>query len=508
MGLNDIKFIKGQGGLGRPLTGEDHVSGLIFYTGSLPSGFSSTDRIKKVFSVAEVETLGILNNYNDETQATGVYTVSNKGADGDTIVFKFTEPDGTVVTLGSYTKVAGDSTVTLVATAIVAAINALTRVHGYSAVVGTSGAFTLTVRKGLGVYPNSGTPWVETIVGTIAGSITTALTGGVASKQAVWHYHLSEYFRVQPKGELYLGFFAVPGGAYDFAEITTMQNFALGKIRQIGIFKDSAAFSTANITTIQNVCLALDAVHKPISSVLYAADISGTANVSSLTDLGDFTNYKVSAIIGQDGGGLGFRLFKATGKSVTCLGATLGAVSLSKVSEDIAWVGKFQMSNGIELDTLAFANGQKYTDISDSLLDTLNTYRYIFLRKFVGTSGSYFNDSHTCVSVASDYAYIENNRTIDRAIRGMYLSLLPEIASPLQLNEDGTLSDITIAHLESVALPNLDQMVRDGDLSGRAVFINPTQDVLATSKVVVTAELLAKGVARNIEVGIGYVKSL
>lgn len=507
MALNDIKFIKGQGGLGRPLSGEDHVSGLIFYTGSLPSGFSSSDRIKKVFSIAEVEALGIKDDYNDETQASGVYTVSDKGTDGDTIEVLFQEPSGTKVSLCTYTKVSGDSTVTLVATALVTAINAKTRDHGYTAVVGSTGAFTITVRKGLGIYPNSGTPLTTTIVGTIAGSVTTAFTGGVASKQAVWHYHLDEYFRVQPKGELYLGMFAVPS-PYAFTEITTMQNFALGKIRQLGVYKDAAAFAAANITTIQSVVEALAAVHKPIDTVIYAADISGTANVSSLTDLGILTAPNVCTSIGQDGSGLGFNLWKAYGKSITTLGAQLGAISLAKVSEDIAWVAKFQMSNGIELDTLAFANGQVYTDIADSLLDTLNTYRYIFLRKFVGNSGSYFNDSHTCVSVSSDYAYIENNRTINKAIRGMYVSLLPEIASPLQLNSDGTLSDITIAHLESVALPNLDQMVRDGDLSGRAVYINPIQDVLATSKVVVTAELLAKGVARNIEVGIGYVKTL
>ena len=60
MALNDIKFIKGQGGLGRPLAGEDHISGYVqYYTdGNLPSGFSPTDRIKQVFSLQEAEQLG------------------------------------------------------------------------------------------------------------------------------------------------------------------------------------------------------------------------------------------------------------------------------------------------------------------------------------------------------------------------------------------------------------------------------------------------------------------
>ena len=61
MALNDIKFIKGQGGLGRPLAGEDHISGFVQYyaDADLPSGFSPTDRIKQVFSLQEAEQLGL-----------------------------------------------------------------------------------------------------------------------------------------------------------------------------------------------------------------------------------------------------------------------------------------------------------------------------------------------------------------------------------------------------------------------------------------------------------------
>ena len=49
----NITFVNGQGGLGRPLAGEDFISGLLYYTATLPSGYSSSDRIKKFFSVAD-----------------------------------------------------------------------------------------------------------------------------------------------------------------------------------------------------------------------------------------------------------------------------------------------------------------------------------------------------------------------------------------------------------------------------------------------------------------------
>jgi hypothetical protein len=246
----------------------------------------------------------------------------------------------------------------------------------------------------------------------------------------------------------------------------------------------------------------------PISSVLLANDFKSVTDLSTLTNLQTLTAYKVSSIIGQDGAGVGFSLYKTTGKSITCLGATLGAVALATVSQDIAWKGKFNLSNGVELDTVAFANGDTFVSKSTSELNYLNDLRYIFILKNVGSSGTFFNDSHTSISVSNDYAYIENNRTIDKAIRGAYASLLPEVASPIQLNSNGTISDVTISHLESVAKPNLDQMVRDGDLSAYSVTISPTQDVLSTSKIIIAIGLLPKGVARMIQVNIGFVTTI
>ena len=509
MALNDVTFVNGQGGLGRALTSRDHISGLIYFiaNGSLPSGFSSSDRIKKIYSIQDAESLGIKSDYSDATGATGTITVTNKGADGDTLKITVTEPNGVVVNLGTYTKVSGDSTVTLVAVALKAMINAGTNTHGYSA-DNSAGVLTITAPKRMGTFLNSGTPIAVTIVGTIAQTLVQ-FSGGVDSLQAVWHYHIAEYFRLQPKGVLYLNFCAVPS-SYTFSELVTLQNFANGEIRQVGIYKPANAFSTANLTAIQTQVDALNAVHKGIACVLLGADISATTDLSTLADLTTLTAQNVSAVIGQDGGGLGKFLFQChtSGKSVTCLGATLGAVSLATVSQDIAWKAKFNMSSGTELDTVAFANGTLFNTISDSQVSALDSYKYVFLLKNVGSSGTYFNDSHTATSPASDYAFIENNRTIDKAIRGVYVSLLPEIASPIQLNTDGTMSDVTIAHLTSVCAPNLDQMVRDGDLSNYSVTINPAQDVLATSKVIISIALLPKGVARYIQVNIGFVTNL
>jgi hypothetical protein len=441
MSLNNITFNLGQGGLGRPLAGEDYISGLLFYSATLPSGYSSSDRIKQFFSVADAEAKGIVGDYRDETQATGSLLVTAAGAAGDSVEIRVDEPLGKTIVIGSYTRSSTDSTVNLVATGIAAAINAGTATHGYSATVSTA-TVTIKARKGLGIFLNSGTPITYGIVGTVAFTVTQ-FTGGVASVFKTMHYHISEYFRIQPKGNLFVGIYAVPS-TYTFSEIATIQNFANGKIRQIGVFKNGAA--------------------------------------------------------------LGASISYATGKSVTTLGATLGAVAKAKVSQSIAWVAQFNISNGVECDVLAFANGVAFSNssVTDGLLTSLQDKRYIFLRKSVGVARSYFNENSSSIAVSSDYAYIADNRTIQKATRGIYTNLAPALNSPIVLNADGTISDEAIAYFTGLAEEPLIQMIRDAELSGEQVVINSTQNILSTGILVISVNLVQVATGRNIQVNIGY----
>jgi hypothetical protein len=237
---------------------------------------------------------------------------------------------------------------------------------------------------------------------------------------------------------------------------------------------------------------------------VYAADISGTADLTTLPDLSALTASLVMPCIGQDGNGLGAFLFATTGKSVTTMGATLGALAYAQVNEDIAWVQKFNMSDGTELDVPAMANGQLVRDLSDGLLGSLQDKAYNFLRFFVGVSGSYFNDDRTAVSVQSDYAYASNVRTIQKATRGVYAGLIPALNSPLTLNSDGALTDVSIEYLTTLAEKNLQQMQRDTEISAFAVAIDATQNVLSTGKIIITVNIVPVGVARNIQVNIGF----
>lgn len=521
MSLPDIIFNKGQGGLNRPLPGQDYISALIFYTASLPSGFTTSKNIKMFFQLQDAVNAGILGDYSGATPAMAEYLITNDGATGDQITFSVADIDSTgnlpvdasgnyigPTLLCKYVRLSTDTTIAILGASIAAAINANTINNGYSATFNTA-TITITAPKKFGIYLNTATtPLSVTIVGAIAGTITQ-FSGGVFDPLSFYYYHINRFFITQPGGNLQVGFFSIPG-TYNFAEVTTMQTFAKGTLRQIGVYKDfSSAWSEGDLTALHLVCVANDAVHMPLSG-LYGADMTATTDISTLPDLSLLTANKSSDIIIQDGGGQGNFLYKTSGKSVSALGAMLGAVALAKVSQSIGWVANFNMSDGTEFEELTFCNGQAYSSaaISQTLLNSLDNKRHVFLRKIVGVDGSYFNQGHTAISVTSDYAFIEDNRTIDKAIRGTYAALVPSLNGPIQLNANGTLSENTVATLEAAPNTNLDAMVRAGEMSAYAIIINPVQYVLQTGQLVVTIEIVQQGVARQIVVNIGFVPQI
>ena len=513
---NDVIFNKGQGGLGRPLLGTDYVSAMLFYSASLPSGFGSSDRIKVVYSLEEAVALGITNTSVDGTASTATYEVTDKGAAGDTMALTCAVIDSVnptpaksalgTVTLASYTQVTADAvSLTTAGDRLAAEINLGTPTHGFTA-SNSTGTVTITAPKNQGVFLNSGTPYVATEVGTLAGTLTQNVVAGVASDIDILYYHVKEYFRIQPKGKLFIDVEAT-ADAVIFSKVTTLQNFALGEIKQLGIYQKTSAFATGQIATLQAILDALETNHKTISSVVYMPDFSSVSDLATLSNLKLLSGKNVSVCIGQDGDNEGFKLWKATSKSIGCMGTQLGAISLAKVNESIAWVGKFNLA-ATELDVLAFANGTAYTAVSDGSIVNTENFGYNFVKKYIGIVGSYFTRPNTCIAATSDYTYVYNNRTIDKAIRSLRTFLLPSLASPLVVNADGTLSEDTIGYFNSLCDRALEVMQREFELSAFSVTIDPSQDVLTDNELTIAVKLVPVGVADTITVNIGFAVSI
>lgn len=326
---------------------------------------------------------------------------------------------------------------------------------------------------------------------------------------AVLQYHVAEFFRIQPLGVLFIGIFEQLLSP-NYLEIDLIQKEADGQIRQMGIY-ETIALANASIDLIQGVVTTLRTADKQPMSVLYGANIFAVATVATLADLRTLSDSSVSVVIGQDGSGVGAALFVTNGESITTLGTSLGAVALASVSESIAHVENFNLQIGNEYDIVVFANGESVKEKSQSFLNTLNDKGYIFLRKFTESdfAGSFHNDSHTAIAASNDLATIENNRTIDKASRLILGGLLPRLNSPLVVDPiTGRLSEATIAIFKNDTELALETMLVNAEVSGLEVIIDPEQNVLTTSQIDITVNIVPVGVARQINFTIGFTLQL
>lgn len=511
---NILSFTKGQGGLGRPLPGTDYIAGLLFYSGTLPSGFSSSARVKTVYSVEDAEALGIVNTSSDETKAVAKLVVTGSPAAGDTVAISYAGITGSVTVLATYTLTTADVvSTTTAAAALAAAINALTTTHGFTATNSTN-SLLVTTKAGEGVFPNSGTPYSSTTTGAATytwtqptGSASTVL--GVASELGIMYYHISEYFRMQPQGKLYVGVYAT-ADVGTWSNISDMIEASVGEIKILGVYQKSSAFATSHLTAIQAIETTMaNSTNKKPFSVIYQGDIQGTSDLSTLGNLRLLNCPNVSATIAQDGANAGYKLWKATAKSIGSVGTCVGTLAFGKCNEDISWIEKFPISNGVEYSTIAFANGDPYLTTSTNKRTQLDTYGYLFLLKEMNQPSSYWNDSHTATSPTSDYAYIELTRTIDKAIRNVRTTITPALGRPVNVDPvTGTIDLNVIKDLQNRGDQALSQMLSAGEISGYQTIINPDQNVLSTSEIEVTIEIVPTGSARTISVNIGYVTNL
>lgn len=312
-------------------------------------------------------------------------------------------------------------------------------------------------------------------------------------------YHVSEFFRISQAGTLYMAIKL--SGEISGAEIAALQRYAEGKIRQVGILTPAGT----GYAGYQAAATEMDAEHKPLS-IVYSTDGTGK-------ELADFTAANAAIAAGRcnvsrlTGCDLNPELLASLGMFgyYGCVGTLLGAISKAAVNESIAWVGKFPL--GLLMPGFIF--GDLVKEVAADDLNLINDNRYIFVTTHTGRGDNYFNDSFTLDLPTSDYAYIENVRTMDKAVRGIRANLLPYLNAPQYVDSStGKLRADRVAALETVAGKALEDMEKAGELSGYSVEIDPEQNVLATSQIEIQIKNVPVGVMRRILVKIGFTTKL
>lgn len=314
------------------------------------------------------------------------------------------------------------------------------------------------------------------------------------------YYQIQQFFRINPSGDLYI-MKTKAGSDTDFApsyedivgRALDMQEKANGNIRQMAIIHYGPTTFTQTQAAILKAQTQADLAYKDYMP--FEIILEGKGFTVDAPSLDGSNAQNVSVVIAMD-------VDKATTyKNTAAVGLALGAISKAKVSENIAWIEKFNLT-GEGFAKAGFVGGEEFKTLGT--LSELNDKRFIFAKTHTGLPGVYFNDSHTCTLGTSDFAYVENNRTINKATRLLRTALLPKLASPVLVDIDGKLPQSVSKSFEGLCRSALEGMVANQEVSAFDVYVDPKQNILATSELKVKAEITPIGTARKIMVDLGF----
>jgi Protein of unknown function (DUF2586) len=340
-------------------------------------------------------------------------------------------------------------------------------------------------------------------------------------------YHINEFFAMNPNGKLWIWLVAqatTMAAMVDIAGGTTcaverLANATNGECKQYGVALNPATTYTpvlangldtdvsAAIPKAQALADKLFAQHMPCHIVLEGRSFSGTSAAAS--NLRALSSLNVTVCIAQD-------LDKAPTaanaviKAHAAVGTLLGTSSEAKVSHNVGYVEAYpvhDVATGRWLNPGLSSNLalSSYTDVD---LNTLNSKGFVFVRKFVGQAGAWWNDSHTCTLVNSDYYCMENVLVINKAVRKVYAGLLPKVNGPVKLSAAGKLAPEVVAMLQGIGKTAIDEMASADDCSAGDIYIDPNQNVAVQGKTFVRIKIVPIGTNREINVTIGFAASI
>lgn len=154
--------------------------------------------------------------------------------------------------------------------------------------------------------------------------------------------------------------------------------------------------------------------------------------------------------------------------------------------------------------------GASLVDESMSAVDALYAKGYMCPRIHIGLPGYYMVDDPLATAGTDDYAHLTARRTVDKAARIAYVTMLQFLLDEIELNEDGTMQQPILKSWQAAVEDAINnQMSAAGELSvvdgsGCKFFIDPKQNVLSTSKVEGTLKVRPFGYAREIVVNLGF----
>lgn len=343
----------------------------------------------------------------------------------------------------------------------------------------------------------------------------TAL-GVTAVNNTALHKHVSEFYTeagTESGAELWIY------GVADTVTLTNMldstsatgaralQEAANGRIRVIVAARKPAGGYTPTVTAgidadvytaitngqvLAGYCK--DTYQAPILVVIEGRSYTGIA--ANLTDMRQATNNAVCVLIGDT----------ANDSGNACVGLLAGRIAKIPVQRNVGRVkdGSLAVAAAYIKDKLA-----EKADAAG-----IHDKGFVTIRTFTGRVGYFFSYDPLCCKVSDDYSQITARRTVDKAYRIAYNTLLEELLDELPVTSEGKLTPAFAKGLENkVEAAIVNAMTANGNLgndttdaadTGVKCFVDYNQNVIATSKVSITLRVKPYGYARYIEVSLGF----
>jgi hypothetical protein len=258
-----------------------------------------------------------------------------------------------------------------------------------------------------------------------------------------------------------------------------------------GIDSDvAAAMAQAQITALWTA----DTLKAPVFFLIAGLYYQGTPD--TLTDLTAATNNRVGIMIGDTVSGNG-----------CAIGLLAGKLARIPVQRNIG-----RVKDGAILGVVNAYLGTVLVQSAD--VASVNDKGYITLRTHTSRSGYYFNDDPLAAPITDDYNHITARRTVDKAYRIAYDTLINELLDEVPVTDQGKISVAYAKSLENkVESAIINSMTAAGELGndpanqndkGVTFYVNPDQNIIATGQVNATLKVKPFGYARYITVQLGF----
>jgi hypothetical protein len=325
------------------------------------------------------------------------------------------------------------------------------------------------------------------------------------------HAHISEIFRLAPSAIVHVTFVdnsdLANFDANVLATLVTSMKMAFGDaindIKAIGVAHNDTAFDItgviAQVPYCQSVVAELAKEFIFIDSVMLETVPADSFTVSGLASLRTLDAENISLVLGQDTG-------VAIAKS-SAIGAALGMFAVRNVNESLGSVNIANKPDGKKGDRdypltdngLSKFQGVKINDKDVEILSTaekkdLGDKGYIFIGKYPGYSGLFFNGDSTAVETASKYRFIHANRVWNKCARALRNALIPTMESTLKLDATtGGLKASTAKYLESIGSKAVTDALGDA-ISGFETTIDPAQTPTPEVPLQVSGKIVKDGI--------------